>query len=339
MRPIVRDFLTGLTALIGIAGLIYMLFQFKELPTIGEQVTRFAIRVDNAAGVGSPAPVLFKGVRIGQVESTQIASDGAILNVRIGRNFDIPRKSKIRIERGMFGDSFVEFVLPDDISQEDLKNFIPDRSVDSEFILEGGEGGKSLTDKIASIIEGPAADFKSLAKTYGELGERLFEMVEPRSLADVEQGKQPNIRTAIERADRAFAVAEKFLTDEAMMTKVRSTIDRADQIVTDTGALIATWKNTGETLSGEVVKTREGIDGFIRRADEAIVGAKSSIDSISAMLERVAAGEGTAGQLMTNPDLYNSIKAAADRLNLTLEEIRLLTEQYRKEGVPLKIGG
>ena len=124
-----------------------------------------------------------------------------------------------------------------------------------------------------------------------------------------------------------------------MLTKVRSTIDRAEQVVADSSALIATWKSTGETLSGEVVKTREGIDSFLRRADEALAGAKSAADSMSGILERVSRGEGTAGQLMTNPDMYNSIKAAADRLNLTLDEIRLLAEQYRKEGLPLKIGG
>ena len=339
MRPIVRDFLTGMTALIGIAGLIYMLFQFKELPTVGEQFTRFAIRIDNAAGVGSPAPVLYKGVRIGQVESALVAPEGAVLNVRIGRDFKLPRKSTIRIEKGLFGDSFVELVVPESLSQDDQKDFIPDAESEPGFVLNGGEGGKTLTDKIAAMIEGPAADLRALSETYRQLGERLYDMVEPRTLADVEQGKQPNIRTAIERADRAIASAEKFLTDEAMMNKIRETVDRADRVVADTGELIATWKSTGETVSGEIVKTREGVESFLKRADEALAGAKSAADSMSGILERVSKGEGTAGQLMTNPDMYNSIKAAADRLNLTLDEIRLLAEQYRKEGLPVKIGG
>jgi len=40
---------------------------------------------------------------------------------------------------------------------------------------------------------------------------------------------------------------------------------------------------------------------------------------------------------MQNPDLYRSLKDASDRLNQTLEEVQLLVEKFKTEGVPLKL--
>jgi hypothetical protein len=66
---------------------------------------------------------------------------------------------------------------------------------------------------------------------------------------------------------------------------------------------------------------------------KSIEDAANDVRSISAAINR---GEGTAGQLIKNPDLYNNLNSSAQRLEKALEEFRLLAEKYRKEGLPIK---
>ncbi len=346
MRPMVRDFLTGLIALVGIGGLILMLFLFKEFSAPGENFIRFHVQIANAGGVDSPAPVLLNGVRVGQVEDAAVITGGAVLSVRIRSSVQLPKRAVVAAERGLVGDSSLEFVIPATLTAAELADVVKDRSIEPDFTFDGGEGARSLTSRVEALVKEPIAKLEStagkieeLAATYKTLGERLTEMVEPRTLADVEAGKQPNLRTAVERADRALAAAEKWLNDEALYTRVRSAVEKADGVLAQAESLVQTWKDTGKNVGDEVTKTRAGVEEFLKKADDSLAGAKSAADSIAAILERVNKGEGTAGQLVVNPDLYNSIKAAADRLDLTLAEIQMLAEQYRKEGLPIKIGG
>ena len=48
-------------------------------------------------------------------------------------------------------------------------------------------------------------------------------------------------------------------------------------------------------------------------------------------------GNGTVGMLLNNPDLYNSLTEAAVRLQRVLEEVQLLIEKLKAEGVQIKL--
>ncbi|MFZ4575757.1 MAG: MlaD family protein [Phycisphaerales bacterium] len=338
--------MTGLTAIVGIAGLFLMLFLFKEFTLPGEQFTRFSVVISDAGGVDSPAPVLLNGVRIGQVDTALVVPSGAELSVRIRASVKLPKKATVVVDKGLVGDSSLQFIIPPTLTREELADVVPDAATDPDFRFVGGVGAQSLTQRLESMVNGPlaklestAAKIEDLASTYKNLGERLTDMVEPRTLAEVEAGKQPNLRSAVERADLALAAAERWLSDEALLAKVRSSVDRADKVLTDAQSLVETWKAAGKTIGDEVAGARADVKSFLAKTDESLNAAKAAADSVSGILERVAKGEGTAGQLVVNPDLYNSIKAAADRLDLTLTEIQLLAERYRKEGLPIKLGG
>mgnify|MGYP006970178791 FL=1 len=51
------------------------------------------------------------------------------------------------------------------------------------------------------------------------------------------------------------------------------------------------------------------------------------------MMTRLRAGEGTAGQFLTNPDLYNNLDETAKQLGRLSESMKLMVEQIREEGV------
>ena len=51
------------------------------------------------------------------------------------------------------------------------------------------------------------------------------------------------------------------------------------------------------------------------------------------IMSRLQEGEGTAGQMLVNPDLYNHLAETAKQLDRLAESMRLMVEQIREEGV------
>ena len=56
-KTLLRDFLTGLTALLGLAGLVVMLMIFGELNSVIERTYAFQVTVSNAGGLAETSSV------------------------------------------------------------------------------------------------------------------------------------------------------------------------------------------------------------------------------------------------------------------------------------------
>jgi hypothetical protein len=59
--------------------------------------------------------------------------------------------------------------------------------------------------------------------------------------------------------------------------------------------------------------------------------------SVQDITEKLNKGQGTAGQLLNDPRLYQALVDSAKQLSLTVGELRLLVEQWQQEGVGFKL--
>ncbi len=75
----------------------------------------------------------------------------------------------------------------------------------------------------------------------------------------------------------------------------------------------------------------------IHKIATGIVPAMEKLDAALVEIRQVAKaareGEGTIGQLLSNPDLYLSLEHTVDRLDELIFEIRLLVEKVRGDGL------
>jgi ABC-type transporter Mla subunit MlaD len=92
------------------------------------------------------------------------------------------------------------------------------------------------------------------------------------------------------------------------------------------------------------VTALESFDGMIQTLDteSSTVGAElanagrafsAALHQASGIMTVLSEGQGTAGQLLTNPDLYNRLGETAKQLERLAESMRLMVEQIREEGV------
>ncbi len=339
MRPIIRDFLTGITTIAGLAGLTATLMLFGELSDVGESFNKVTVKVGNAGGIGTSSPVLLHGVKIGDVTAARVAEPrGAELILRIRTSVNLPKKAHVSLEKGLVGPSGIEFTIPDTLTPEELADLITDG-----FVFDGGPGAAGLTDQLTAAIQGPLARLETtagkidaFADTYTKLGESIREMVEPRTLADVAAGKNPNIRTTLERVDLALESAYSWMNDQQLRESITSITRRADTVLAEAESLVKTWSQAGTDVSSAVATSREDLSTLVSDARKTLATGERAADSLASILERVNKGEGSAGQLVNNPDLYNALTDAATRLDAALREFQLLAEKYRTEGLPLK---
>lgn len=305
MRPATRDTLTGTVALASLVGLVALLAVFGELSRIGKEYFTFTVKMPHARGLTSTSSVTMNGVRIGALSGLENAADprqGVDLTIEVEQGTVIPSDFLVMIEKGLISGSGVELLV------EPGTDAPPVQAGD---VFERDPRGmfSDIQDRVAEIegkLTGPletmtstAEDVGELARTYTELGEKLTTQLDGLT-------GENGLRTqAEERLAQAGELIEEFTTTA---TELRATATTVKDEVSRVGALIT-------------------------RFDETVATIGQAAEEVQVLVAGVNAGEGTAGQLAQNPDLYRNLEAASERLDAVLTEAQLLIEKIKAEGV------
>lgn len=334
-----RDFMIGLTTLIGVAGLGATLFIIGSLQAVFRPNYHFRVRMDSGGGLKNTSPVTLNGVRVGQISDminiTEGEWHGVEVLVRIDSvKTDIPKNVSSYIDKAFIGEAALDLVIPpagastDLISKDKQNQDVLRLKPDTLFGQITGAVREPL-DRLVKTSE----SIEELAKTYTEVGKRVNAMLEPRGVGDVANGKQANIVSTVERADRVLAGAEKWLADEQLLANVKSTAAEAALAAKDARTTIEAWKKAGESVQTQVDRIGGKADKTTEEALAALQKIQTAAEGLNQVVVGINNGEGTLGQLAKNPDLYNSFKDAATRLEKALAEVQSLAEKIKSEGV------
>src|SRR6185295_3478579 len=172
-KPLVRDFFTGLTVLIALGALCYMLFRFGEIRVqVFQSRTEFQVLVESAGGLKEGSPVTLNGVKVGQVHRVSAlnsADRGANLELNVDHGTDVPRKALVTIDKSFVGEAAIDFSTKS-LATADLHDFIK-----SGEIIKPPPGAAS----------GVNAAIDRLAETgvkFDRLVDRFNDLLEPRTL-------------------------------------------------------------------------------------------------------------------------------------------------------------
>jgi len=353
-RLFLRDFLTGLTAIAALVALFGLLIFFGEItPRLIARDYQFQMHVANAGGLDDTSPVMLNGVRIGQVKASAVGDggeknslpSGATLSITIRAGVRIPRNAKVSVDKGFVGGSTLQF------STQNLTDAQLADAIKAGEIIDGG-APETLLDSIRSAVSGPMQQFSdtaikinSLADEWTQVGQRINDLVEPRTLTDIKAGKPANIPSSLARLDSAVAGAEGWLGDSGLRTRIDDLLAKADRVIAQSNELAITWTNAGktadDTIRGVGEQAREvtaNAKELMTKATESLAEVKNAGDQLTGLIERVNQGQGTLGQLFTNQSLYQNLDAASLRLDQALKDAQVVLEKLKQEGVQLKVG-
>lgn len=329
MTSSTRNVIVGLTAIVGLIGLGYMIWRFEEIPASMTSVYPVRVHLDHANGLVPGSRVRLSGVDIGQVETVQLKDDptqGIEVRCLIRQEFRIPAHWQVAAETGAFGGGAVLSIsappggeaadaepvqfLPTDGTAEThgkASSFMRRLEARLDARLDNVEQG--LHDRLSDVGEATER-IKDLANEYRQLGKRLNELVAERSTEDVDAGQaEPNVTTIIARTDTRLNDLEAVLAD------VREATGRV-QTLTDTS------RDSIETLTKRFVAVADDVSATLAKAN--------------ALLDEARAGGGTMGKLVQDPALYDALTDTAHRLTDAVRQFQLLIEKWKAEGLPIQ---
>ena len=181
--------------------------------------------------------------------------------------------------------------------------------------LEPGDAADLLASG-DTIVAGAAAGLNDLA---GNLGDRAAEILE---------------QTRKLLSDTLIADVQSTAGSLAAgMEDVQILLERESRALEELiEALSVTSRELAEaTSSPEIDRTLANIDSLTARLASASDDLDESSRSLSSILRKIDEGDGSLGLMVNDPELYESLTAATENIQVASEEIALLTRDVREQ--------
>ncbi|MFA9477060.1 MlaD family protein [Phycisphaerales bacterium AB-hyl4] len=336
-----RNLAVGLTAAIGLVGVLVMMLLFGDVANMFNRTYPVTIELPEAGGVNPGSRVQLHGIEIGQVETVRFRhppGTGVEVMVKVRDNIQIPTNAQVNIETPLLaGSPMIAMRSPRDEPPED---YLP-RDGSARIRGEVPTIATALAQELQAVFDerldqfdGVLEHFETLSTEWQRVGQHVNMLLEPRNADDVDAEQQEaNVTTVISRLDRRLAELEemvsginRYVNDDEMYDNLRQTLtssrviaERAEQTV----------EKLGESIEENVVLLRRR---YVALADD-LAGA---VGSMHRLVDDAREGEGTVGRLIKDPELYENLNDAAERIQTTSDELRLLIEKWRAEGLPVQ---
>lgn len=347
-RAVVRDFLVGMTAILGVAGLVFMLMLFGELRKGLERVYPVKIAMPDASGISGTSPVLFNGVRVGTISRLEVAdppTDGMIATLSVDRGVKIPRDLAVSVETRFIGDSALALGFAEGADRT--------RYVGEEEYVRGSTTApirvvpRTLFGDLKKPIEqlsATATKFEKFADTYTKLGESLQGLLgSPKATSDAAMNnpsgvpggaKEPvTIADLVARADTTLAAMQKWLADEQLLASIKDSTNKIGALLDEAKAAAKSIDEAAKGLDSKAERAAAAVETLAKDAKTTLTRLDSALTDAGEIAAKINRGEGTAGQLVNNPDLYRSLNGAAERLDKALAELELVLKKFKQEGI------
>lgn len=247
---------------------------------------------DNVAGLQESSRVTLHGVSIGNVGRIKLGRDSVEVVLNIERHYVdmIPKNSIAEIySSGIM--SGVEIAILQGDSEE---------CIASRDVLQGRVKPDMLSvmaDKGTALMEGMSQTVESVNRLLAINSENLTSFV--ANLERVGLSINSIVEATAANIDSAMADIEQFTSTLAEST------DNIERIVANFDAV------TADVAERDIVAK-----------------LNTTLESLNGVLATISEGEGTASQLLTDKQLYDSLTEAGDNLGELLEDMRVNPARY-----------
>lgn len=317
-----RNITVGLTTLLAVVGLAFLLLLFGYVPALLQQEGYFVtIELDDASSLNKGSRVELSGIDIGKVESIafkQPFGSGVSVEVRIlDKDVKIPISAMAQIDKPLLGGSpTIRFVTRK--ANGPAKEFL---ATDGSAVVPGTLGALA---GVFGELERVADSFDALSTQWQGVGEKVNGLLTPQDLAAVDAGEEPgNLTTVVGRIDRR-------------LFEFREVLGGLDTLINDPQLHddVKTSATNVRVASERIASTMAGLETrYVALADD----VSGVVMQMNKMLEEANRADGSLGKVLHDPALYNNLDDAAQRIGAAADELKLLIEKWKAEGVPVKL--
>jgi len=319
-----HNIIVGIFVIAGIGALVWLIFQFGDLPVIVGQLKSFQVSVQfpTAPGVQKDTPVRFCGYEVGRV--TDIKPPMVMKDLNTGHFYhqtlvilsidnkynDIPADVEAKLMTRGLGSSYIELKLKHFDVNEPTGPFLG-----KDSLLQGSTGMTSeffpeeSQKKLDELVDGLGTLIKNANDILGDPNNKENFKV---TLA--------NLPEATKQATQALKELQQF---SAAGTTALKNADKEFQ-----------------KLSAAGTATLESVDTQVERVVTAMVGTSEELSKTVAelrvLLEKINSGQGTLAKLVNDARLYEGLLEDAERLEILLKELKVFIDEVNEKGLRSK---
>jgi phospholipid/cholesterol/gamma-HCH transport system substrate-binding protein len=337
MSPNKRNLMVGIVVLAGIGILSWMILKFanRAATFFLTKGTHVRVIADRADGVSEGSAVYFRGVNVGRVLSVTLAPDQTVhIQAILDDDKQVPADVEGLIRTGnllsasasIFLEPLPQKVAPTRILREGdvIRATMPTGNA-----LLPREFNETLREfqerKMLQHMDEAVVTLREQTVKAGQLMDSIREITGDTQVQGDIRGSIANVRTATEQANRIAANLEKFSGDLNGMSK-----QATDTITQIQGAV-------GDARK-QINVTGEQLEVTTRNVNSRIDQVGKLLEQFQAIAGKVQRGEGTAGKLVTDARLYDSMADTSAQLKLMVADLRRLVQQWEQEGLSFKLG-
>ena len=235
--------------------------------------------------------IMYRGMEAGRIKSVTLHEDGILVSGRININIRPPKGSRFMIEDSLMGSKSL-LIIP---------------STDSEYLdltqIQRGEDPIGMMNLISTA-----------SNSLNKLDKILHDF-------DSETGLLRQGANLLDDASSAVKSTELNLQD--VKTEISNTLRSLDQLTRRVDEFIA--------------QNQSDLEESIAMAPTAINKLNSGLDSLDALssklnssLNALKDGQGTAGKLLTDDELYIGLQRSIEKLDALIEDVKANPKKYLK---------
>lgn len=258
---------------------------------------------DQVNGIQKSSPIMIRGFKVGAVGDITFdprVSDKIVLHLNIKSKYKIPDNSQARIySEGLLGGKAVEIILGN-----------------SERYLQDGDTLHSVVDK--NLLEVAGSELEILKQKATVLLDNMNKTLVSVNGLFVDNSQ--SINTTLNN------FAEMSTSLNSVITGERKTLKELLRNVNDLSAALK--QNTGNI--DNIITNFEGFSENLASTDIKAIAdnLSATLAQLDCTLARLNSGDGTAGRLLTDDELYDSMLKAVNNLSILLEDLKAHPGRY-----------
>jgi phospholipid/cholesterol/gamma-HCH transport system substrate-binding protein len=284
------------------------------------------IELPEAPGIGPDTPIRKNGLLIGRVADIEDLQDHVAVKANIDAGRLLYQNYGVQVRTTLLGDATVEFITAP------VAPGTP--PVASGAVFQGTVAPNPMT-----AITDLQGDMKSMIDSLKKAGDEVSKLAETVNTAigeEAEPGRVPKLLDTAEKSmadlSRAAETFDKFFGDPELMSTVREarmTMNDVRDVATKVQSPIESIDRNLKNLEGFTEPLGRNGEQVSTSLIDALSGLSRIVEELTVLTEALNNREGTIGQLIHNPQVYNNLNLLLCNSNQVMLQISGLTQRLR----------
>ena len=321
---------------------------FGDFPSMFHTGKTIHVRFANAPGVAKGTPVRKSGILVGRVSKVAFVKDSpdVLVTLSLNAGTEIYEDEDCSINNSsLLGNSYIEFIPGLKTSHKLIPDGAEIKGLSRRSPLEMLGGLENDLRNTLNSVSGASSQF-------GKLGEQLNKLVTDHDEKQFHRIINKS-EVTLDSIHQTMTKLNRILGDEAMQEQLKNGLHEIPEVVQQTRDTLTeiqiAVKNADRNL-----QNLEGFTGplgehgadIVNRLDSSLAKFEAVMSQFDNFTGQLNSQEGTIGQLINNPALYNNLNRAAiniERVTTQLQpimgDIRIFSDKIARDPAQLGLAG